>query len=361
MGWETFAFTQVRDMRHNGEVADAVAAVIRWVVVAPAGTHRNLAIVDHLVKWKEHDGLDFRDLVLDRGHTYLLPYSLHWPMAKRGVRIHMDLHTNQRGIANHDLMRRGLLRIDGEFFDRWMPKHLWDLEPHDRDDTPDERKRKALLYEEREMYRWEPHGPPDTDGYQRLVSPWAQGKLWSHAEEFRGLAHRPRHRRAEQVFPAAGATPPPATVTVHPKDGYLRQPYPYGTRKWLASYGRRALVEGSFAGTKDSFTHMGQRGWVRTLGRVKMALATGFAVAGYNRRVQRQFYAAQRKRSTRRGSPLAVGRGVAGSRSTTSSRRRTSGVRRRGGGGTSCRETRRGLLRLLAGRCREHRREPNRR
>lgn len=125
----------------------------------------------------EGRGLGFTELVLDRGNTYLRPETLHWPMAQAGVRIHMDLHTNQRGQDVTDLAEFGIVKIDGDFYDRRMPLFLWHLEPHDPNNTDRERDRKADLYALRELWRWEPHGRPDADCYQRLISPWYLGKL----------------------------------------------------------------------------------------------------------------------------------------------------------------------------------------
>ena len=179
----------------------------------------------------------------------------------------MDLHSYRRGRKVTEFAESFIMLVDGHYYDIRMPDHLVDLAPHHRDDTEDERRAKAKKYDERRAYQWVPHGRPDADGYQRLISPWERGTLWSYAANLRHRARR-HAKNVEYMALDDSVDYPPATVTVPPEEARPRQPFPYGGKRWRAAYGRRATVEGSFAGTNDTFTQVSRRGWKRTLGAV---------------------------------------------------------------------------------------------
>ena len=265
-------------------------------MTAPAGSDKAAAgilAVDAL----QAIGYNVREILADRGYTYLDADKWANALRAREVAPTFDLHKNQRAVRPGPVM--GSIWVDGGLFSDALPEHLRELPGFKLGLSVDEKIKLHALYDERIPFAFAPFGDVNSDrGTQRWRGP-ALRKLVrcvNDPESLRLGYDRPTTTcKPAYTDPKTGKRVVPCgcskTVTVS-MDEYARerQALLYGTTVWHASYGRRTAIE---ALNSEMRTHRGmnfRRDWCRVLGAARTHALWTFGLVGVNVRMLRDWY-----------------------------------------------------------------------
>lgn len=224
---------------------------------------------------------DLDNVLMDRGYTNRddLPQML----LERGLTKTQDLMDNQRVLVE-------TLNADALFVDGWVySKGMWDSLKVDLGgisrlkNTSEENERRHNLYEAREKF-----------AYVAKTKPKKRGGVWKQELKGPAFARRvrcvnyPKTYRDQRLanLPETLCTPGNgctcgASITIKEELLKSRQRNRFGTRKWLADYGRRSLVENYNSMIRGDITDI-RRGYTRVFGTVKNGLLMTFAMAAVN-------------------------------------------------------------------------------
>ena len=291
IGFDEHIVTQVPEFG-TGELPHTALSL----VTAPAGSDKAAAgilAVDAL----RAVGYDVRELLSDRGYTYLDAEKWANALRARNISQTFDLHKNQRGVHPGPVM--GSIWVDGGLFSDAMPKELRNLPGFRLGLSIEDKIALQALYNERIPYAFVPFGELSTDrGTQRWRGP-ARRRLVrcvNDAESMRLSYDRPTTTcKPAYTDPMTGKRVVPCgcskTVTVS-MDEYARerQPLLFGTTTWAASYGRRTAIE---ALNSELRTHRGmnfRRDWRRVRGAARTHTLVTFGLVGVNVRMLRDWY-----------------------------------------------------------------------
>lgn len=174
-------------------------------------------------------GLIVGDLAYASGQT---PEKFHEPLIALGHEFVTDYKVNQLG---NQLQHEGAIFVEGQWYCPCMEKNLIDA-------TKDLFARKIDVdtwrrrIKARERYAAVRNGKPDSDGYYRMSHPTVAGKSVCNPNR----KHIPKFCRQKSV-----TFPPSVGIK-------FRQPIPFGSDKWLSTYGHgRNCVETFNAYAKD--------------------------------------------------------------------------------------------------------------
>ena len=242
------------------------------LVTAPAGSDKAAAGILAVDSMRDV-GYVVRELLSDRGYTYLDAEKWANALRERDISQTFDLHKNQRGVQPGPVM--GSIWVDGAVFSDALPEHLRELPGFKLGLTVEEKIALQAQYNERIPYAFTPFGDINTDrGTQRWRGPALRRlvRCVNEPESMRLGFDRPTTTcKPAYTDPVTGKRVVPCgcskTVTIS-MDEYARerQPLLYGTTTWGASYGRRTAIE---ALNSELRTHRGmnfRRDWCRVRG-----------------------------------------------------------------------------------------------
>lgn len=266
---------------------------MRWSP-PPAGSDKAAAgilAIDALIT----AGVRVREVLADRGYTYLKAFRWARKLHDRGIIQTIDLHTNQRGERPGPVP--GTIVVDGALFTSAMPKDLRLLPKFRQGMSPQEKIDLTAQYDKRLPYAFAPYGSVDELGRQRWRGPALRGCLRCRntAASLAKARSRPtttckpaKRDKNGDVVSTCGCG---KTVTLG-LDFFLRerQPLLYGTTKQFASYSRRVRVEGLNSELK-THRHMNfTRGWSLVHGTRRTHGLVTFGLIGLNVRMIRDWY-----------------------------------------------------------------------
>jgi hypothetical protein len=266
------------------------------LVTAPAGSDKAAAgilAVDAL----RAVGCEVRELLSDRGYTYLAAEKWANALRARDVKQVFDLHKNQRAVRPGPVM--GSIWVDGGLFSDALPPRLRNLPGFRLGISLEDKIALQAKYNERIPFAFVPFGDVDTvRGTQRWRGPALRRlvRCVNNPESMRLGYDRPTTTcKPAYTDPTTGKTVIPCgcgkTVTVS-MDEYARerQDELFGTTDWAASYGRRTAIE---ALNSELRTHRGmnfRRDWCRVRGAARTHALVTFGLVGVNVRMLRDWY-----------------------------------------------------------------------
>lgn len=286
VGYEVHLVAQVPDIRWTNGVdritfGDAVPQVVEAIAVAPAGSHRNRAVVPVILRL--HDSRALEEVIGDRGYSFLDARSGYFPLQRAGIEMVFDLHQFQRGrrpFKTPDLL------VDGQIFNRHMPPdllgdcdangELLPLPRPPRNSAQADRRAYEERFNRRARYALRRHSGPDDDGAVRWVCPFHSGHLRS-----RSFPKTMRYPHTVPLVAVEATKCCDGTFTTQAEELPLWQRCIFGTSAWAASYGRRNIVESVNAGFQQQFTSF-KKGYTQVFTTTKVTLMTAFSAVGYN-------------------------------------------------------------------------------
>lgn len=264
------------------------------LVTAPAGSDKAAAgilAVDAL----RAVGYDIKELLSDRGYTYLDAEKWANALRARDISQTFDLHKNQRGV--HPGPTMGTIWVDGGLFTDALPEHLRNLPGFKLGLTAEEKIALQAKYNERLPYAFSPYGEIKRDGRRWRGPTWMRWVRCPNDPESMRLPYDRPTTNCKPAYtdPVTGKRVVPCgchkTVTVSFNEyARERQPLLYGTTTWAASYGRRTAIE---AFNSEIRTHRGmnfRRDWCRVRGAARTHALTTFGLVGVNVRLLRDWY-----------------------------------------------------------------------
>lgn len=270
------------------------------VVTAPAGSDKaaaGLLTLDALVA----AGRVVREVLSDRGYTYLTAEKWATQLRARGIEQTLDLVKNQRGVRPGPVEHS--IWVDGGLFSTALPERLRTLPGFSLNMTTEDKVRLTALYDERIAYAFAPFGDVDDTGGQRYRGPALRGLVrcpnnpvsWRKGYDRPTLHCEPARvdARGKKVVTCGCSR----TVTV-PFDllARERQALLFGTTQWVASYGRRSAIESL---NSELRTHRGMnfsRSWCRVRGAARNHALIAFGLIGVNVRKLRDWYTTRKQR-----------------------------------------------------------------
>ncbi|NTW39862.1 MAG: hypothetical protein HGA44_08215 [Cellulomonadaceae bacterium] len=291
VGFDAHIATQVPELGQPELPHPALA-----LVTAPAGSDKaaaGLLTVDALAAM----GYAVRELLSDRGYTYLHQDRWATQLQARGITQTFDLHKNQRGV--HPGPVHGSIWVDGALFSDALPKHLRNLPGFKLGMSTEDKIALQGLYNDRIPFAFATFGPLDTTrGTQRWRGPALRGlvRCPNTPESMRKGYDRPTTTcrpaytdttTKKKVVPCGCGK----TVTVNAEErARERQPLLFGTTEWAGSYGRRTAIE---ALNSELRTHRGmnfRREWCKVRGAARTHALLTFGLVGVNVRLLRDWY-----------------------------------------------------------------------
>lgn len=337
-GYAATAMVRVRDTGTTGPYP----VVCERLVLRPLSRGGVPAAIEAIDSLRAKSGATVNEVLADILYSQSVPANWVEPLQERGITPTFDLHPNDRG-PRYD-QHTGVLWLDGWPHCPNTPDHLLDLthprnmcpapepEPATTDDPDDQAKgkkgsrhklvptarRKASaarreadaiktalqaeldraafarfqsLITERSKYAFRRMAGPSKDGTEGYTCPARAGYI--------GCAGCPLSELLPGVDRVANPPDPSdpnrvkccaqETITA-PGDvvAKTRQQHRYGTPKWIASFARRARIEGVFGQLKEPGSNEIRRGWTRMMGVVKTSIMLVAVVAGNNIEVVRR-------------------------------------------------------------------------
>ncbi len=184
---------QARDVSWTNYVdrvnlSEEVPGVVTSIGLAPAGTHRGRAVVDHLIAAKQA-GAPIEDVVWDPGYSLCAPGTTHHKLAQAGIHQTFQAVTHQRGVR--PFSGQAVL-VDGQLYWSQLPRELRDLPVPPRGAPEAEKLAYEAKFNLRARWRMVRHSGPDAAGATRWRCPFCSGLLRarSFAERFVGTIRR---------------------------------------------------------------------------------------------------------------------------------------------------------------------------
>lgn len=270
---------------------ESVPQIPRGFVLRPGNARKDDALLT-LVDTMQELGSPIDMALIDRGYSQI-PSVAH-DLGQRGIDQTIKLKEDQMGPGDKSLP--GVIVVDGMPYVSWMPRRLRKLPPYALDMTAEEKVALMARYDERIPYQFTRKGDPDLKrGTQQYRGPAVTGKV--------GCANTPGGMRTRRAINCpsvaefeAGRTPKPCACGTQPTlgphaDRNIRQPYPFGSTKWFASYSRRSAIEGNNANLTTQFANLGSRKSIRvTRSIAKRIWLTCFGMIGAVVRIIRSRY-----------------------------------------------------------------------
>jgi hypothetical protein len=269
-----------------GEPTDAIPPLIRRFEITAASTD----IVDVTLDLIDRHPGTLTDIVIDRHYHYKAVDRWKRPLARRNIRQHHDLRSDEQGFTEAHRIRWGA----GHGHCPGTPDDLGVIPQPGPRGTTAERARFTRRIQLREKYALNRHNLPDDNGTHRVMCPALAGKV--------GCPHRPGTEIAamELGLPVVQNPPNPAddgeplpkvctqqTQLVTPPESVfkLQQQHYWGSPAWQAIYNRRTYVEGSYGNRKNTSTENVRRGMFQVFGLVWAHIVIALANASYNQRM----------------------------------------------------------------------------
>lgn len=285
VGRETHLLVQARDAQHVGgkkrvRIGPRVPGLVRGIDVVPAGTHRGRTATS-LVIDANRRGANITDVIVDGGYSLSRAEHFHHPLHADGVHLTFRPASHQwpqKPYSDHAIL------IGGQLFSSTVAEDLLRLALPTMDATAEEKRVITEAFDRRASYAYQLHAGPDADGYTRWRDPLSSGALRSR--------DMPETMRKNPLTPLVSLAHgrPPKTITVAAGDLPLRQHFIAGTSAHNSSMGRRGVVENGNSRLQGTFVDI-DRGYVRLFGNTKILMVMGFAIAGLNTQIAKQFRA----------------------------------------------------------------------
>lgn len=266
--------------------AEPIPHVALGLVTAPAGSSKAAAGLIGLDALREV-GHDVKDVLVDRGYSYLKQDAWALQLRARGMEPTHDLHTNQRGVRPGPIPHT--VWIDGTVFVDCMPEKLQNLAGFSLRMTPAQKAELHAEYDKRAAYAFGTMGDRDpVTGAQRFRGPALRGTVRcpNYPPSMRKGFDRPT-MTCEKNEPCACAK----TFTLQATDyARERQQFLWGTTEWAASYARRVAIESLNAELRTNRGIHLHRGYIRSRGAAKNHLLMAFTLTGLNVRILRDWW-----------------------------------------------------------------------
>jgi hypothetical protein len=282
-GYEEHTLVQVPD---DDESADAAPRLIVRFEVAPA----NEEIVDVTLDLLNRAPHPITDIIVDNHYHFKAFNRWGTELAKRGIRQHHDLRSDEHGFIEYGQMRWAAGRAHCPATPDTLGRII---RPGPTETDPALHEAFHRSIEIRKTYTMRRINLPQPDGAQRLQCPALAGHV--------GCPLRPGTEAAAiaQGIPiitkppdANGPEPLPAcctqqTVKVTPPDKVLKldQQHYWGSKKWANTYRKRTYVEGSYGNRKNDSTENMSRGLFHVTGLPLINIAMTMVNASYNLRM----------------------------------------------------------------------------
>jgi hypothetical protein len=287
-GWDIHLLTQVPEFGAPTTLSLALA-----VATAPAGSDKAAAgmlAIDALIA----AGVKVRELLADRGYTYLKAHRWARKLHDRGILPTFDLHTNQRRARPGPVP--GTIVVDGALFTSALPKDLRSLPKFNQGMSAKEKAALTAKYDMRLPYAFAPYGGVDRLGRQRWRGPtWRHFlRCRSHPSSMGKARNRPtttcKPAKVDEDGKIISTCGCGKTVTLG-LDFFLRerQPLLFGATAQFASYSRRTAVEELNAEIRTHRDMRFHRGWCRVRGTPKTQALVTFGLVGLNVRMTRDW------------------------------------------------------------------------
>lgn len=210
------------------------------------------------------------------------------PLIDMGIVQHHDLGKAETRLQPSNYA--GVIILDGRPTVASLPKRRKALRRPGLNASADEVAASLAAYDERSAYVFKPFGKPRKSGSQRY-----QGPASLRIRQLRCI-NWPESMRFPDSLPLSNCLPEQechcgGTITIQKSDSSIkhRQPFEYGTTKWLEAYGPRSIVESINAQLKYHHTNVAH-GSTRVFGLIKNTILLGALVAVMNTSVIRSAY-----------------------------------------------------------------------